>query len=309
MHRTIEIAVGAPGAGRRLAEQLARLDTVVGVTLHEGASLKPAGDVVVAQVLNRGADEVLKLADALQREGSVSVTTAEVASFIDPEHDDTVEDDVDEALWEEMETGLRHQGRVTPNFLTLMALGGAIAGIGLVSEPVPQATAFAASALITPAFEPIAKLALGGVLRRGGVVQRALFSTLAGYAVLIAVAGLTLWILKAVGATSVEDLVTNHEVERMRHPTALDLTTSGLAATAGMVIVAAYRRSVIGGPLMALILVPATALVGVGAAFGRWELVRAGLGRAGFDVLCILLFGALVVWFKQVTVHRRRPMV
>ena len=54
----------------------------------------------------------------------MSVATAEVASFIDPKHPHAVDRDVDEALWEEMETGLRHQGRVTSNYLTLMALGG-----------------------------------------------------------------------------------------------------------------------------------------------------------------------------------------
>jgi hypothetical protein len=74
-----------------------------------------------------------------------------------------------------METGLRHQGRATPNFLALMALGGAVAALGLVSNPVPQAIAFIASAIIAPGFEPLAKVPLGGVLGRWNVVKRGLF--------------------------------------------------------------------------------------------------------------------------------------
>ena len=37
-----------------------------------------------------------------------SITTAEQASFIDPAHEQTLTNDVDAAIWEEMETGLHH---------------------------------------------------------------------------------------------------------------------------------------------------------------------------------------------------------
>ncbi len=265
--------------------------------------------MVVAQVLNRGADEVLKWAAKYHEHGPVSVVTAEVTSIIDPDRDDDVEDDVDEAVWEEMETGLRHQGRVTTNFLALMAIGGAVAVIGLVSDPVPQAIAFVASGLIAPGFEPIAKIPLGAVLGRPNVIGRGLVSMLAGYAVLVATAALTFYVLRAVGATTIEALAANPEIEKIAHPTALELTTSGLAATAGVLMLAAYRRSVIAGALMALILIPAAALIGAGLISGRFDLAREGLERFAVDALLIVLFGALVVWVKQVTVHRRKPMV
>ncbi|MEJ7709202.1 MAG: hypothetical protein WKF84_04915 [Pyrinomonadaceae bacterium] len=107
-------------------------------------------------MLNRGADAVLKRAREQGGE-RVSIVTAELTSIIDKQHEEAVDRDVDEAVWEEMETGLRHQGRVTANFVTLMALGGAIAAIGLVSEPAPQAIAFVAASIIAPGFEPLSE--------------------------------------------------------------------------------------------------------------------------------------------------------
>jgi hypothetical protein len=38
----------------------------------------------------------------------VSVSTAELTSIIDPEQERKVANDIDEALWEEVETDLRH---------------------------------------------------------------------------------------------------------------------------------------------------------------------------------------------------------
>lgn len=107
--------------------------------------MKPPGDVVTVHVLNRGSDAVMDLAGQAARQGSTSVVTAELSAITDPEHQHLVDRDVDEALWEEAETGLRHQGRITVNFLALMALGGAVATIGLVSDPVAMAVAIVAS--------------------------------------------------------------------------------------------------------------------------------------------------------------------
>ena len=64
------------------------------------------------------------------------------------------------------------------NVLALMALGGAVATIGLVSDPVAMAVAIVASSVIAPGFEPLAKIAMG-------VVQRGVVSTLAGYTALV----------------------------------------------------------------------------------------------------------------------------
>lgn len=308
MHHTLEITTPTAHTDA-LLEELKRLDTVIGLSVNRGSSIKPPGDVIVVHTLNVGTDDVLKRVRMVQDEGDISIVTAELASIIAPQHDHAVENDVDEAIWEEMETGLRHQGRVTPNYLALMALGGAIAATGLVSAPAPQAIAFVSASVIAPGFEPVAKIPLGLVLGKRSVVKRGLISSLAGYAVLIASAAFMFWILRVTGSSSVAEFVNNPEVSRISHPKLLDILVSACAACAGFVMIAAYRRSVIAGPLMALVITHSAAMIGVSFVAGRPALAWQAGERLGIDLLLIGVIGAIVVAIKQILVHRRKPLV
>ena len=123
---------------------------MIAVSVLHGASIKPPGDVVTVHVLNRGADQVMSLADAARKGGQVSASTSELSIIVDPEHERKVANDVDEALWEAAETGLRHQSQITAIYVGLMVLGGAVAATGLVVESTPQAISVVAAAIIAP---------------------------------------------------------------------------------------------------------------------------------------------------------------
>ena len=308
MHRTFEITV-PPAATEALCQHLTALDEVVGLTLARAASQKPPGDVLTVHVLNRGADEVLRqVRDAVADPHDLSIVTSETASIIAPARHEAIEDDIDEAIWEEMESGLMHQGRIGVNYLALMALGGVICAVGLVSEPVPQAVAFVASAVIAPGFDPLVKLPLALVLRRGGLFWHGLRSVLAGYAVLVLAAALAFYALLAGGDASAAQLAANPEVGHLRHPGLPELLVSGAAAVAGVLTLAAFRRSFQAGPLVALAIIPAAAQVGAGLVAGRPYLAADGLLRFGLDWLFILVAGLVVFGLKQLRVHQRQPL-
>ncbi|TGE28451.1 DUF389 domain-containing protein [Hymenobacter metallicola] len=309
MHRTLEITVPA-AVTDSLCQELTALQEVIGLSVQPGASRKPIGDVLVVHVLNRGADEVLRRARAaVASENDLSVVTSEAASFIAPAEHKTIVDDKDEAIWEEVESGLRHQGAITTNYLLLMALGGLICAVGLVSDPVPQAIAFVASAIIAPGFDPMTKVPVGLALRRWIVVWRGLQSALAGYAVLIGTAALTMYVLVATGETTEAKLATNPEVLHLLHPKWMELLVAGAGALAGVVMLAAYRRSFQAGPLIAMAFIPAAALIGAGLAVGRFDLALEGLQRFGADWGFIVGLGVPFFWMKQQFLHRRRPIV
>ncbi|MCB2410516.1 DUF389 domain-containing protein [Hymenobacter lucidus] len=309
MHRTLEITV-PPAVTEHLCAQLTALEEVVGLSVQPGASRKPAGDVLIVHVLNRGADEVLRRARAaVPNDNDLSVVTSEAASFIAPAAHKTIVDDKDEAIWEEMESGLRHQGAITVNYLLLMALGGLVCAIGLVSEPVPQAVAFTASAIIAPGFDPMTKVPVGLALRRWIVTWRGIQSALAGYAVLIGTAALTMYLLVATGETTAAALAGNSEVNNLAHPGLMELLLSAAGALAGIVMLAAFRRSFQAGPLIATAFIPAAALIGAGLAVGNLTLTLEGLERFGADWGFIVALGVPFVWLKQRFLHRRKPIV
>lgn len=304
MYRTITIAV-PPAATDGLVRALQELDGVVGLAVHRGASVKPAGDQLVVEALNTASGDVLERVRAAAGGGSFSVTTAEAASLTDPSSQDKIDADRDEAVWEEMESRLLQEGTATPNFVALTAFGGAVAIAGLVSEPVPQAIALVSASVIAPGFEPLAKLPLGVVLGRWDLAWKGLRSTAAGYAVLILAAAAVMAAVVAGGVISAEQFVNNPQVQRLAKLDPLDLIVSAGGALAGMTMVAAFRHDVLPGALMALMLVPAAAMVGGAFAVGRTDLVLGGLTRASADVGFMVAAGLIVFGVKRVTTHRR----
>jgi hypothetical protein len=309
MHRTIEITV-PPSCTDELIYKLEQLEHVINLSVVRGASIKPPGDVVTVHALNRGADQVMRLAEGAHKEGGdVSVSTAELSSIVDPKHERKVANDVDEALWEEAETGLRHQSRLTPNYLGLMALGGAVAATGLVVESTPQTISVVAAAIIAPGFEPLAKIPMGLALRRWDVARRGLTSAAAGYLTLALSAALVFLLLRWAGVVTVEEFVGNSQVEELANPTLREILVSACGAVAGMVMMLSYRLNLIPGALIALMLIEAAAMVGVALAAGELGLMYEGLERLGLDVLLIVGGGMIVVLLKQIIFHRRAPMV
>jgi hypothetical protein len=309
VHRTIEI-VAPPSYTDTLTHQLEQLEQVISLSVVREASIKPAGDVLTVHVLNRGADEVLRLAEATQEQGQVSISTAELGSIIDPEHERKVANDLDEALWEEAETGLRQQSQITVNYLALMALGGAVATTGFITEsPSQQTISLVAAAIIAPGFEPLAKIPIGLGLRRWSVVGAGLKSAGVGYLALVFSAAVVFVVLRLVGMVTVGEFISNSEVETLAHPTLREILLSGCGAVAGMVMVLSYRRYLIPGALIALAVIEAAAMAGAALGAGSIVLALQGLGRVGLDVLLIVVGGVIVVLLKQAIVHRRVPVV
>jgi hypothetical protein len=308
VHTEIEIIVD-PSYTDELIQDLQRLQGVISLSIVRGASIKPPGDVFTVHALNREVDEVLKLADAARKHGQVSVSTSELSSMIDPKHERKVANDIDEALWEEVETDLRHQGKLTMNYVALMVLGGAVAATGFAAESSSQAISFVAASIIAPGFEPLAAIPIGLALRRWAVVGRGLQSAVGGYLALILSAALVFLAMRMSGVVLVEEFTVNPEVRNLAEPELREILLSACGALAGMVMLLSRRRYLIPGALVALLVIEASSLIGVALAAGEPGLMLEGAKRFGLDILLIVAGGVPIVLFKQALVHRRTPMV
>ncbi|HSH60083.1 MAG TPA: DUF389 domain-containing protein [Acidimicrobiales bacterium] len=307
MQRAISISVPS-SATQELIAELEGHEHVTALSVAREASVKPPGDVVTVHALERGSDAVLAAAQRARRHGPVSVATEELLSVADPDHHEQLVRDLDEGLWEEAVTGLGHRGRATVNFFVLIVAGGVIALTGLLTETNQAAVAFVAAAIIAPGFEPLAKIPLGLVLHRRDLVQRGLRSTATGYLALTAAAAIAYLGLRAGGVVTETQLVSNSEVRRLADPGVIDVVVSAAGALTGMIMEVANRRNMIAGPLIALALIPAAALVGAAVGAGQGSLALEALLRLALDFLLIVVFGAAVVAYKQARVHHRPPM-
>jgi hypothetical protein len=284
MHRSITASVPAT-ATAELVERLTPIDHVLSVAVSKGESVKPQGDVITIHLLNRGADDVLRtIADA---HGEITVVTGLADSLSNPGKQHQIDNDVDEGIWEEMESGLVHHGRLTINYFILMMLGGVIAGAGLGGEPIHAAAAIIAASIIAPGYEPLAKIPLSLVLRRWPILRHALISVVVGYTALVMVAALTIFALTHIG----------------------EIAAGEIATLAGAIMITSFRETVLAGPLIALALISTSAVIGAGFATLNIELLIGGLKRLLLDSSFVILLGLIVFGLKRFTTHQRDPIV
>jgi uncharacterized membrane protein len=278
MHKQI-IVSGDAETLRRMGSELTALEGVVGLSLQRGVSLKPPGDVLIVHTLNQSADEVMHSAAEATRDGRVSVVISGANAFVSAAHHDRIARDDDEALWEEMESQLRNHGQVSVNYIVLMVLGGAVGAMGLTADTTTQAIAFVGASIISPGFEPIAKMSQGLVLGRWQLVTRGLGALLVGYGALVAAAALAFRLLVAAE-------VTDH-------------------AELGVLMIASLRDTYVVGPLMVLVLIPGSALFGAAFATGDLGLAGHALARVALDMLFVFVLGCAVFFWKQKSKHQR----
>lgn len=307
MHHTIELVVPTDTTDDTLAK-LAAIDGVTQLSVERGASVKPSGDVVKAQVLNRDLDSVLEIAGSARQSGSVSVTNSESQSMLRPHSPTVFAHDGDEAPVDAIARRLRHHGSLSWNYLALMGLGGGIAVAGMLSTPVSQAIAMVAASFVAPAFDALAGMSLGALERNWRFVVRGLLAAVGGFLALAVVSAATYLLLHALGATGPHALTTSPGVENVTRPTSSDWLVSAFGAAAGVVIVSAFRSEIVGGALVAISVVPAAAMVGAGLAAGDIDVTQKALGRFSVNVLFVVGFAVAILFLKQRLAHgTRRP--
>ena len=111
------------------------------------------------------------------------------------------------------------------------------------------------------------------------------------------------------GLEEVISLSVVREVRNLAEPGLREVLLSGFGALAGMVMLLSRRHYLIPGALVALLVIEASALIGVALAAGEPGLMLEGAKRLVLDIVLIVLGGVPIVLLKQALVHRRAPMI
>jgi hypothetical protein len=110
------------------------------------------------------------------------------------------------------------------------------------------------------------------------------------------------------GAVEFTDFLSNKTTESLTKHEFKGYLLSAVASIASIIMYLSYRRNVIAGPLIVLILIPSATAAGISASCGEWALTGKFLMKLGIDMAMIVLFGILLIFLKQKFVHKRTPM-
>ena len=305
MARSIQATLPADRTDAAL-ERLDALGGVVGLSLQRGASLRPPGDVLTVLATNDAAGAVC---DTLAEHGAASASgllvPSEPTALVAHPHRHAIEREANEGTWEETQDFLRGESNLDQNFLALLALSGAICGVGLWTNAMVLVIA---AQVIAPHFEPYLRVACGLVVGPRRFAWAGLRSLLAGYVALLGGAALSWWTLVAADGSRPPALSLRPLASYWATTDVTTLLVAALAGAAGAFVVATRRSSWLVGCMIAVALLPSATLVGMALASGESALAGPAAVRWATDSACILLAGGLAFAAKRLFGQRRRPL-
>lgn len=306
MPKQVEIVVPAEKTDQ-LVRKIQSLKGLIGLRVQRGISVEPHGDVISVQLTNQANLSLAHLMDehGVGRRSGTTITTSEPGSIISSSSAEAVTRDTSEAIWEEMEMMMAKESNMTGGIQFLMAASGFLAAVGILTNSLHIVIG---AMVIAPGFEPLTRIALG-VINGSMAWRRGTWDSLRGYVMLI---------LGAIIGTAFLIFFTDHlAVPSGYEPSGALLSywgkieLSGIAisavASAGGATLIAYNRSVLtAGVMIALALVPAGAICGIGIALQSWSLLENGLRRLSVEVVLVVALSLVVLGLKRLFLHRRR---
>jgi uncharacterized hydrophobic protein (TIGR00271 family) len=280
---------------------LERDEAVSSLAVLRGASLRPVGDVVLADVAREGANELVDRLRELgvHKHGTVHIEPVQAwlsQRGFDAERG-TPGSSADAVVWTDVTQRAYEDSELNWTYLTFMSLATLIASIAIVLDS--QVLVIGAMVL-GPEFVPIAALGLALVRRRRALFTRALGTLLLGFTVSIAVATVLALAARAVGWIELSDVVGQRpQTNFIYSPDKWSFIVALIAAAAGVLSLTSAKVGGLSGVFISVTTVPASGNVALGLAFGAWHEVAGSGLQLAVNLSGMALAGWATLAFQQ----------
>ncbi len=275
---------------------LERLRTSPGVAhvLHlEGASVTPAGDLVLCDVAREATDEVVEWLQrqGVHQSGAISIdATSTVVSDAAARADAQAPGEASDALiWEQLEAQARSDSVPTVSFFVLMGIAAVIASVGiLLDSPILIVGAM----VVGPEYGPIAAACVAATRGRWRPATNATATLGSGLLVAAVSSFVATLAFRATGLSLDRYDLSDRELTAfISHPDGMAAVVALLAGVVGMLSLTESRSGALVGVLVSVTTIPAVANVGVAAAYREWSEVAGALLQLGVNIAALALAG------------------
>lgn len=274
---------------------------VSALAVDQGASHKPVGDVVSADVAREAADGVVErlLALDVQQVGTIHLVPVETwvsragweAERVTPGAS------ADSVVWPQVVLRAYDDTELTWTFLSFMGLATVLAGIAIV---VDSQILVIGAMVLGPEFGAVAALGVALVRRRWRLLRRAAVALLVGFAVAIAFAALVALVFRATGWVSVEDVTRPRpETAFIYTPDRWSFVVAVIAGAAGVLSLTSSRLGGLTGVFISVTTIPAAGNVALGLAFGLWSEVGGSALQLVVNISGMAVAGWLTLVLQQ----------
>lgn len=289
----LRLAVASP-LSESVVETLERDDSVSSLAVLRGASIRPVGDVVLADVAREGANDVIeRLRDlGVHRDGTIHVEP--VRTWVSQPGFDaerrTPGSSADAVVWSDVVQRAYDESELNWTYLTFMTLATLIASIAIVLDS--QILVIGAMVL-GPEFVPVAALGLALVRRRATLFRLAARTLVVGFLTAIVLTTAAALAARGLGWVEVHHVVGRRpDTGFIYSPDKWSFVVAVVAGAAGVLSLTSAKVGGLTGVFISVTTVPAAGNVALGLAFGAWDEIRG----SGLQLLVNILGMALAGW-------------
>lgn len=262
-----------------------------------GASERPQGDVVLADLARESVDGILEALcrRGVDRFGSISIMDVDtsVSTAAEQAERDAPGEGQDALIWEQVVRTSDDQSTLTWTFLAFLTIATTIASIAIVLD---SAVLVIGAMVLGPEFGPIAAVCVAIVHGPRSIARRAAISFLVGFAVAITVTtflaliGRWLGWIEA-GALSAQRPATGFITE----PDKWSFIVAFVAGIAGVLALTSAKSGSLVGVFISVTTVPAAANLALAIALTDGAEIGSSLTQLGLNVAALVLAGTLTL--------------
>lgn len=282
---------------------------VAEVELFPGASVVPAGDVIIIQALRDVTDELLAQLHELHIAvgGSVTVSSPEliISQRLDKVDEELGADGDEAIIWDEVTQKTSEDSKLTWSFLAFMIIAVGLASIGIVTNSL---ITIVGAMVVGPDFGPLAALALGLADRKWTLARKSTIALLVAFPAAIGVTAVATLI--SVQTHLFDSNVLNgssNATDFIYHPGPYSFIVALLAGTAGMLSLIGRKSAVLVGVFISVTTVPAAGYIAVALVLGAPDRAGGSALQLLFNMAGIVAAGAAVLLIYRLF-RRRRPL-
>jgi len=288
---------------------------VSGLVVVAGAAIRPAGDLIEADIPREVANDVVARLRALgvHHEGTIEIQHVETwlsSDGFDAELK-APGSSADAVVWADVAQRSYEDSELNWTYLSFMSLATLIATIAIVLDS--QILVIGAMVL-GPEFGAIAALGVALVRRRYGLLRHAGRTLILGFAAAIAFTTALALVFRALGWVTIANVTgPRPATDFIYSPDRWSFIVAVIAGAAGVLSITSAKAGGLAGVFISVTTVPAAGNIALGIAFGAGDeiwpstmqlmLNIAGMALAGWATLAVQQF----VWSKA-SVRRSRAM-
>lgn len=256
-----------------------------------GASLRPPGDLVLADVAREETSVIVAELRALGIEDDGSLTLESTGTVLAARAREAERRapgaPADAVLWEELESRTSTGAQLSFTFVALMVLATMIASVGILTDSL---VLIIGAMVVGPEFGPLAGLAVAFVQRRLDLAGRSLAALAVGFPAGILLATLGTLVLRWSDLGPGRLSPTSHPATIfISDPNRYSAIVAVLAGIAGMLALTTTHSGALIGVLISVTTIPAAGNMGVAAAYGDWSEWRGALAQLAINLATILI--------------------